>query len=328
MKLLTISIAGYNVEKFIKQTLDSLCCKNIEKLEIFVVDDGGKDQTLQIAKSYAQKFPDSIIPVHKNNGGWGSTVNYSIEHATGKYFKLLDGDDFFDTQNLDILLDYLETANSDVIYSPYRLFDDHTGKTVEVSDLSKDYDLFNTYTLKDLNIMEGLEMHAVAFKTSILQGHHVRVTEKCFYTDNEYRTKGLAYCSNITFTNLCLYQYRIGREGQSVDVVGMKKHYKDSIAVAKVLISFHKSLKGDTFPIIDYCIKNAIDFAYRMLIVIQEKEDLLIFDKHIKAEGTFYYKCQQKNVNLLRKLNFKALKYISMMTRLRIALNPIIKKFK
>ena len=73
-KTLTISIAGYNVEKYIRETLDSLCLGTIiEDIEVFVVDDGGKDNTYEIAKEYEEKYPNSIHAVHKENGGWGST---------------------------------------------------------------------------------------------------------------------------------------------------------------------------------------------------------------------------------------------------------------
>ena len=99
-KILTISVAAYNVEEYIRQTLDSLTDERvIGNLEIFVVDDGGKDSTLDIAKEYANIYPESVFPIHKENGGYGSTVNYSLAHAHGKYFKLLDGDDWFDTEN-------------------------------------------------------------------------------------------------------------------------------------------------------------------------------------------------------------------------------------
>ncbi len=328
MKLLTVSIAGYNVAAFIRQTLDSLCCKNMERLEIFVVDDGGSDATLQIAQDYAKRYPDSIIPVHKDNGGWGSTVNYSIKHASGKYFKLLDGDDHFDTANLDLLLDYLEHADTDVIYTPYRLFDDKTGSQVEISDITKDFDTFKAYNLSELNVREGVEMHALTFKTSILQNNNVQVTEKCFYTDNEYRTKGLAFSSTIVFTDFLLYHYRVGREGQSIDVAGMRKHYKDSIMVARELIEFHKKSNTSLPPCVEYCVENAISFTYLMLILIKEREGLRKFDEYVKNQGAYYYRSPIKNVNLLRRMNFHCLIIISLMTKLRISLNPIIKKIR
>ena len=84
-KLLTISIAAYNVEAFIEQALSSVCVPEIiDRLEIFVVDDGGTDGTLDIARRFAERYPASVFLVHKENGGYGSTVNYSLAHATGK----------------------------------------------------------------------------------------------------------------------------------------------------------------------------------------------------------------------------------------------------
>ena len=218
MKILTLSIAGYNVEKYIRQTLDSICCKNISKLEVFVVDDGGNDKTLDIAKEYSEKYPGCIIPVHKENGGWGSTVNYSIAHATGKYFKLLDGDDLFTTENLDKFIEYLESVDADVIYTPYSRFDDESGKRLKDFNISDQFDKNDAYSIRKTDIEKGLEMHSLSFRTAVLQDNNVRVLEKCFYTDNEYRMKGLAYSQSIIFTNIELYNYRVGREGQSVDI--------------------------------------------------------------------------------------------------------------
>ena len=108
-KLLTISIAAYNVQSYIEQNLNSIIkSKYIDLIEVFVVDDGGQDNTLAIAQKYAEKYPDSIYPVHKENGGYGTTVNYSAEHATGKYFRLLDGDDWFNTEGLDKLMEHIQ----------------------------------------------------------------------------------------------------------------------------------------------------------------------------------------------------------------------------
>ena len=91
-KTLTISIAAYNVQKYIRQTLEFLIIpKIIDDLEIFVIDDGGQDETLSIAKEYADQYPDSIFPIHKENGRYGTVFNCAIQRASGKYFKLLDG---------------------------------------------------------------------------------------------------------------------------------------------------------------------------------------------------------------------------------------------
>ena len=91
----------------------------MDKLEVFVVDDGGIDGTLKIAQKYQKKYPGTFYAVHKENGGYGSTVNYSIAHATGKYFKLLDGDDWFNTDKWKEYEKDFAEAGIEIIYFPY-----------------------------------------------------------------------------------------------------------------------------------------------------------------------------------------------------------------
>ena len=108
-KILSISIAAYNIEKYICSTIESLINKDvIDKMEILIVSDGSTDNTVKIGKEYEKKYPGSIRVIEKKNGGWGSTVNTGIINAKGKYFKLIDGDDQAMTENLTEFIQYLE----------------------------------------------------------------------------------------------------------------------------------------------------------------------------------------------------------------------------
>ena len=121
MKLLTISIAAYNVEKYLEKALTSMVCSPtaMEKLEVIIEDDGSTDGTLSIAKKYEKLYPDVYRAIHKENGGYGSTINNSIVLAQGKYFKQLDGDDWFDTENIEQFLNWLSAVDADFVVTPY-----------------------------------------------------------------------------------------------------------------------------------------------------------------------------------------------------------------
>ena len=68
-KTLTVSIASYNVERFLKQTLDSICLSDaIDDIEVIIVNDGSKDNTAAIAKEYVDKYPQNFILINKENG--------------------------------------------------------------------------------------------------------------------------------------------------------------------------------------------------------------------------------------------------------------------
>lgn len=95
MKYLTITVPCFNSEKYLKRCLDSLIICGTD-VEIIVVDDGSTDQTGEIAELYAKWFPEIVTVVHKENGGHGSGVNTGLKLAKGRYFKVVDSDDWLE----------------------------------------------------------------------------------------------------------------------------------------------------------------------------------------------------------------------------------------
>ena len=98
-KLLTVSIASYNVEAFLRKTLDSCIVPELmDELEVLIVNDGSKDSTPEIAREYEAAYPETFRLIDTNIGGYGSTVNLSMQEARGTFYKLLDGDYWFDPE--------------------------------------------------------------------------------------------------------------------------------------------------------------------------------------------------------------------------------------
>ena len=73
MKLLTISIAAYNVERYLEKALTSFLSSStvLDKLEVIIEDDGSTDGTFAIAQKYEKLYPDIFRAIHKENGGCG-----------------------------------------------------------------------------------------------------------------------------------------------------------------------------------------------------------------------------------------------------------------
>ena len=99
MKLLSFVVPSYNSEKYLNKCVDSLL-KGGEDVEIIIVNDGSKDNTIKIAREYEEKYPSIIKVVDKENGGHGSGINSGLEVATGLYFKCVDSDDWVDEDAL------------------------------------------------------------------------------------------------------------------------------------------------------------------------------------------------------------------------------------
>jgi len=242
-KTLTVSIASYNVEKFLKTTLDSFIVPEVmDKIEVLVVNDGSKDNTLAVAKEYADKYPNTFKVIDKQNGGYGSTLNAAIPVASGKYYRLLDGDDWFDKDGLVKFVNELENSDEDMIISKFkRVFesDGHEEERDETVILKK-----TSGTFEDVEIKDWFTMHATTFKTEILQKNNIRITEHCFYTDQEYDLLPLRFVKTIKKIPVCLYCYRIGRAEQSVSPAGMAKHYKEQMTVFKKVFEIYTNAEN------------------------------------------------------------------------------------
>lgn len=241
-KLLTISIAAYNVEKYIESTLDSLVihASYMDMMEVLIINDGSNDGTSSIAHRYEEKYPGIIRVIDKDNGGYGSTINTSIREAKGKYYKLVDGDDWVDQQGLMRLLDCLKDLDADAVVTKYITVENETKTKVE-----KDVGLLldnQVHEFDDLEFQEAIPMHMLTFKTCILANNHISITENCFYTDVEYLLKPIPYIHTLFLLDVSVYMYRIGRAEQSVSINSWRKNIDQALIVTFSLINYYNNL--------------------------------------------------------------------------------------
>ena len=111
-KILTIIIPTYNMSEYLDTCLKSLIIES-NLLEFLIINDGSKDNSLDIAKKYEKKYPHIFRTIDKPNGNYGSCINRGLKEATGKYVKVLDADDKFNTDNLMNLVEIAQETNVD-----------------------------------------------------------------------------------------------------------------------------------------------------------------------------------------------------------------------
>ena len=213
MKLLTISIAAYNVEKYIDKALaEFVDDKFIDKLEVLIINDGSLDRTGEIAAKYEMAYPEIFKLVDKKNGGHGSTINCGIKLARGKYFRILDGDDFFDKFALLDFLNRLEICDDDMVVSDYRCVTENG--EVYVDDVFRGVNVFKKF--KDnvaYNIDNRLEysnvivLPSITIKTKLLKDANVFISERCFYVDMEYNLFAIILSKTFRFYSTPIYMY-------------------------------------------------------------------------------------------------------------------------
>lgn len=317
-KILSICVPSYNMEQYLSRCIDSLLLVRdiLDDLEIIIVNDGSKDSTLSIANSYKEKYPQSIVVVDKSNGHYGSTVNAAIKVATGKYFRILDADDWFDTEALIIFVNKLKEINVDCVFTRYAIHDYKRNvvefdKTVEIP-FNTILDL-NTYLLPD----KYLCMHQLCFKLEMLKRIEYRQSEGICYTDTEYVYFGLIHSLTLYALDITLYQYFIGRDDQSVSFISLKNNLHHRWIIIKRLIEDKSYLMGN---LNSNNIKNNILFSLFSVILSCN----LLYSFYNKDKDETMYEImmlfKRDNISLYKKLialKVKKIPYVKMWLNIR-----------
>ena len=108
-KILTVTVPSYNVQAYLEDCLESFVNSEVmDDIEVLIVNDGSSDDTATIAERYVSKYENTFRLINKENGGHGSTINTGAREARGKYFKVVDGDDWVDTRSFIRLVKVLK----------------------------------------------------------------------------------------------------------------------------------------------------------------------------------------------------------------------------
>ncbi len=317
-KILTITVPSYNVEATLEHTLDSFVDERVlDAIEVLIVDDGSKDKTAEIGKKFEEKYPDSFRLISKENGGHGSTINRGIKEARGKYFKVVDGDDWVDREGFAKLIRRLSDCEIDYVFTNYYEVNDGTGalSPVTFSWIEKDREL----SFEKIANETRISMHALIIKTSILRDNQIRLDEHCFYVDVEYILYPIPYVKSVIYFDLYVYMYRLAQANQSVSILGYQKHLQNHIDVILHVLDYIHAYKKSS----DYDKLKARYMSRRIAEMVQTQVDIFMsfpandkeiaekfkaFDRELKKKNTYVYEKSGQfsgMLRLLRKTNFK-----------------------
>lgn len=242
-KTLTITIPAYNIQDYLDRSLTSITKQEIiDELDIIIVNDGSKDKTLDIAKKYQEKYPNSIRVIDKENGGHGSVINTAMALAKGKYFRVLDGDDWFSDATVLAYLKELKKADEDLILTNYSYVYVQQNKKELIDVYEKTKNIKKVSGLSDLEISDHdliltLAIHSCTIKTEQLQKvWGAGLLEKVFYEDQEFVSKIILAADSMRVYDMDVYQYMIGRDEQTMSRDKMFKHRQDHASVLSQLV--------------------------------------------------------------------------------------------
>lgn len=218
----SILVPIFNVEKYLRQCLDSVVNQSLKDIEIICIDDGSTDSSPKIIKEYAKGDPRFTV-ITKKNSGYGDSMNKGIEKARGEYIGIVESDDWVDVDMFENLYKIADENKVDVVKSNFYFYSG-TGNT------NKKFHLVNSADAE--KVINPIETTSVFFpqaaiwtglyKKSFLEKNAIRFlpTPGASYQDTGFNFKVWASAKKAYLTNDAYLHYRIDNDNSSVKSKG------------------------------------------------------------------------------------------------------------
>ncbi len=242
----SVIIPIYNVEKYLRECLDSVVNQTLKDIEIICVNDGSTDNSLEILKEYKQK-DKRIKLISQKNYGAGVARNTGLNIANGEYLAFIDGDDFYENDFCRQMYDKAVDTNSDVVICQaqnYNIIDDRY--YLMPCSLIKEYlpanDVFNYKDMKDyiFNFSQNWNWNKL-FKKEFIDSNNITFQNLFRTNDLLFTCKALILANSITTIKNGLINYRTGvsTNSQSTNHLYPYDFYKAFKALRIYLISLN-----------------------------------------------------------------------------------------
>lgn len=246
MKTITFAVPCYNSAEYMDKCIESLlaCDDGRNDIQIVIVDDGStKDDTPAKADAWQTEYPETILAVHQPNGGHGQAVNTGLKNAEGRYFKVVDSDDWLDPDAMRDVMRYLRRQcelrdATDLVVANYVYEKVHEGTrtVIRYKNVFPVEEEFSWEEVGRFNPSQYLLMHSVIYRTELLCDMGLELPQHTFYVDNIFVYVPLPHVKSIYYLDVDMYRYFIGREDQSVNESVMMGRIDQQLKVTRIMI--------------------------------------------------------------------------------------------
>lgn len=274
MARITVVIPVYNVEKYLKECLDSVLNQTFPDWEAVCVNDGSTDGSAAILDEYASKDGRFKI-ITQANGGLSSARNTGIKAAKGDYVLFLDSDDWLEPNALETISENLEGEDM-LCFSGCRYFEETKSFNPPDELLEKVYESGMDYYNE--NALQHRDFAFVcvvlrAYKRTFLIENGLRFKEGIFHEDNLFTPLTCFYAGKVRVFNECLYDYRV--RFNSITTTVNTKRLIDLLGTANTLAAFFVTKQGFDKTVV----YRAITHHFQKVFLDATKEDRMDLKK-------------------------------------------------
>jgi glycosyltransferase involved in cell wall biosynthesis len=259
-KLISFVVPCYNSQDYMEHCIDTLLPGG-EDVEIIIIDDGSKDDTAKIADRYAKEYPNICIAHHQENGGHGEGINQGLKIATGKYFKVLDSDDWVDEEAYKAVLSRIKDGRIDsdlvIMNYVYTYTDGRPNQQINFRNVFPSDRECTWDETKKFKSTQYMTLHNLMYKKEILDKTDIDLPKHVFYEDNLFIYLPLINTKTLYYLDVDFYRYFIGRADQSVQEPQLIKRSSHQVLVSKLVATAYDATKVENKRLRENMIREA-----------------------------------------------------------------------
>lgn len=201
----SVIVPVYNVEKYIKECLDSLVNQTLKNIEIIVVNDGSPDNSQVIIDEYVKKYPDKVKSFIKENGGLSDARNYGVNKASGEYVAFVDSDDFIDKNMCKLMYRRAKAYDCDIVVAPYLRYAIGSFKKTSGGEMSITANVFHGREYMNRN--DVMIVCNKIYRLDFIKPFPFK--KNTWYEDVAWTPIVMSYAKRVSYINKKFYHYII-----------------------------------------------------------------------------------------------------------------------
>lgn len=308
MPKVSIIMPACNVEKFIRECMDSVVNQTLKDIEIIVVNDGSKDSTGSILDEYAAK-DDRVKVIHKVNTGYGNSMNVGLDHATGEYVGVVETDDYADLDMFEKLYEAAKKHDADVVKSNYYTYVSKPEPKSTYFEVLKEFDKYD-------EVFCPLDFQAVyrvrpciwsgIYRRQMLVDNNVRFNETpgASYQDTSFAFKVWTSAERALLVKDAYLHYRVDNANSSVKSTAKIFCLCDEYGAIEAFLENHPEKKAKIAKMKAYLKYESyrwnldrLTLEFKYVFLLRMREELLKDEKEGNLDQTLFMPHQWKRLD-------------------------------
>lgn len=208
-------------------------------------------------KRFEKECPRIFKVVDRAGRGYGGSVNEAIAMARGRYFRIVDADDWVDTQELIKLVNALECCCADVVFTDYQTVDLTSDAMTPVQAADKGVAYNRKLCDFDFPMRTLPSIHATTYRTELLRESNFQMQNDIFFVDEEYVILPYLWVKSSIYYPFDVYRYQVSNPQQSTSPKNRAKYQSHRERVLRHLIEVYQETSKNDFenPALPYCFR-------------------------------------------------------------------------